>query len=81
MWAGSNHITISVNTRDRRITTQLANMSFDKIFDLTAGVYFYFYNNNILVREAEGAAVEMGTRHIPYQIPTTTVAVHQYTKH
>ena len=20
-------------------------MSFDKIFDLTAGVYFYFYNN------------------------------------
>ena len=24
--------------------TQLAKMSFDKIFDLTAGVYFYFYN-------------------------------------
>ena len=24
--------------------TQLANMSFDKIFDLTAGVYFHFYN-------------------------------------
>ena len=26
--------------------TQLANMSFDKIFDLTAGVYFYYYNNS-----------------------------------
>ena len=24
--------------------TQLAKMSFDKIFDLTAGVYFYFYD-------------------------------------
>ena len=24
--------------------TQLAKMSFDKIFDLAAGVYFYFYN-------------------------------------
>ena len=24
--------------------TQLAKMSFDKIFDLTAGVYFNFYN-------------------------------------
>ena len=24
--------------------TQLAKMSFDEIFDLTAGVYFYFYN-------------------------------------
>ena len=24
-------------------------MSFDKIFDLTAGVYFYFYNNMYLV--------------------------------
>ena len=24
--------------------TQLAKMSFDKIFDLTAGVYFHFYN-------------------------------------
>ena len=24
--------------------TRLAKMSFDKIFDLTAGVYFYFYN-------------------------------------
>ena len=24
--------------------TQLAKMSFDKMFDLTAGVYFYFYN-------------------------------------
>ena len=23
-------------------------MSFDKIFDLTAGVYFYFYNNRLL---------------------------------
>ena len=23
---------------------QVAKMSFDKIFDLTAGVYFYFYN-------------------------------------
>ena len=29
------------NTRDRSIT-QLANMSFDEIFDVTAGVYFYF---------------------------------------
>ena len=25
--------------------TQLAKMSFNKIFDLTAGVYFNFYNN------------------------------------
>ena len=25
--------------------TQLAKMSFDEIFDLTAGVYFNFYNN------------------------------------
>ena len=24
--------------------TQLAKMNFDRIFDLTAGVYFYFYN-------------------------------------
>ena len=24
--------------------TQLAKMSFDEIFDLTAGVYFHFYN-------------------------------------
>ena len=24
--------------------TQLEKMSFDKIFDLTAGVYFYFHN-------------------------------------
>ena len=24
--------------------TQLAKMSLDKIFDLTAGVYFYFYD-------------------------------------
>ena len=24
--------------------TQLAKMSFDEIFDLTAGVYFYFNN-------------------------------------
>ena len=24
--------------------TQLANLSFDEILDLTAGVYFYFYN-------------------------------------
>ena len=27
--------------------TQLAKMSFDKIFDLTAGVYFNFYNIRI----------------------------------
>ena len=26
--------------------TQLAKMSFDEIFDLAAGVYFYFYNNS-----------------------------------
>ena len=26
--------------------TQLPKVSFDKIFDLTAGVYLYFYNNN-----------------------------------
>ena len=29
--------------------SQLAKMSFDKIFDLTAGVYFYFYNTYSLV--------------------------------
>ena len=29
--------------------TQLAKMIFDTIFDLTAGVYFYFYNNMHLV--------------------------------
>ena len=28
----------------KKTHTQLAKMSFDKIFDLTAGVYFYFYN-------------------------------------
>ena len=27
---------------------QLAKMSFDKIFDLTAGVYFYFYNIHLV---------------------------------
>ena len=26
--------------------TQLAKVSFDEIFDLTAGVYFYFSSNN-----------------------------------
>ena len=35
-----NHTTR--NTRDREYHTQLAKMSFDKICDLTAGVYFYF---------------------------------------
>ena len=29
------------NTRDRNITHKLANISFDQIFDLIAGVYFY----------------------------------------
>ena len=29
---------------DYEYRAQLANMSFDEIFDLTAGVYFYFYN-------------------------------------
>ena len=28
-----------INTRDRSITHNLANMSFDQIFNLTAGVY------------------------------------------
>ena len=28
----------------------LAKMNFDKIFDLTAGVYFYFYNNRYRYR-------------------------------
>ena len=32
------------NTRDRSITHSLLKMSFDRIFDLTAGVYFNFYN-------------------------------------
>ena len=27
--------------------TQLAKMSFDEIFDLTAGVYFNFYNMRV----------------------------------
>ena len=31
-----------------RIFSQLAKMSFDKIFDLTAGVYFNFYNIFVL---------------------------------
>ena len=33
--------------------TQLAKMSFDKIFDLTAGVYFNFCNNlrMLMIRE------------------------------
>ena len=30
------------DTRDRSITHNLANMSFDQIFDLTAGVYFNY---------------------------------------
>ena len=29
--------------------TQLAKMSFDKIFDLTAGVYFNIYSYNIYI--------------------------------
>ena len=29
------------NTRDRSITHKLAKMSFDQIFDLEAGAYFY----------------------------------------
>ena len=29
--------------------TQLANMSLDEILDLTAGVYFFFYNMYLLV--------------------------------
>ena len=29
-------------------TNNIAKMSFDKIFNLTAGVYFNFYNNNQL---------------------------------
>ena len=39
--------------------TQLAKMSFDKIFDLTAGVYFYLYNTtNILY------PIPFGSQHI-----------------
>ena len=37
-------------------------MSFDKIFDLTAGVYFDFYNNN--TRYSSGAcATDDGARY------------------
>ena len=33
---------IESNKRDRNITQQLAKMNLDEIFDLTAGVYFYY---------------------------------------
>ena len=36
--------------------TQLAKMSFDKIFDLTARVYFNFYNNTNGAAAAAAAA-------------------------
>ena len=32
--------------------TQLAKMSFDKIFDLTGGVYFNFYNRLYIFRSS-----------------------------
>ena len=37
---------IYINARSE-YHTQLAKMNFDKIFDLTAGVYFNFYNTSI----------------------------------
>ena len=36
----------------REYHTQLAKMSFDKIFDLAAGVYFHFFIRNIHIYRA-----------------------------
>ena len=39
--------------------TQLAKMSFDKIFDLTGGVYFYFYNRKVSETRSKPKAEEL----------------------
>ena len=44
MHARIYHIYTQVLYARSEYHTQLAKMSFDKIFDLTAGVYFNFYN-------------------------------------
>ena len=46
--------------------TQLAKMSFDKIFDLTAGVYFNFYN---IAAAAVYTFPLVGTRYV-YRSPS-----------
>ena len=43
--------------------TQLTKMSFDEIFDLTAGVYFNFYNINEDTQTVVGRGEE-GTRYV-----------------
>ena len=50
--------------------TQLAKMSFDETFDLTAGVYFHFYNIFILQFTA------MNTRATTIASQYTTLPVH-----
>ena len=35
---------VKIRANDRSITYRFAKMSFDRIFDLTAGVYFNFHN-------------------------------------
>ena len=49
-------------------------MSFDEIFDLTAGVYFNFYNNSIVGRRNGCDASRRGTRSIfPIKVKARTV--------
>ena len=49
--------------------TQLAKMSFDKNFNLTAGVYFYFYNIRVFVPHIKVSVP-------PIEHPAHRVSVH-----
>ena len=58
--------------------TQLANMSFDKIFDLTAAVYFHFYNLRtsipLYVSSYQPFLLGVGTLHIHSGTPPLPLA-------
>ena len=55
--------------------TQLAKMSFDKIFDLTAGVYFNFFLNNTYMHSSYEIKdlVDTDFRNIVYDPPVARI--------
>ena len=55
--------------------TQLAKMSFDKIFDLTAGVYFYYNIHSRPLSNVTTAAVSSSDRVLLYIISQKHVCV------